>query len=237
MNNALGNTFGDGGLSDSRVADQNRIVLRPPRKDLQHTANLLFAAYDRVKFPLTRKVVQIARKSLKGLIFLLRRLIRHSLGSAEIFQRLVHALLCNPLITEELSCGGFRLEHGKQKMLGAYVFILELSSFFLCGLQRLHKNRGEMLRRGSSTLHLRHFLDRFGNLDPEVVDICPQFLQDRRHNPFAVLNQGCKEVLWLKNLIAVIRSNLLGILHGLLGFNRKFVDVHSVPSLIKKRRG
>ena len=46
---AAGEPLDDGGLADARVADEDRVVLRPPRQDLHDAADLLVAADDRVE--------------------------------------------------------------------------------------------------------------------------------------------------------------------------------------------
>src|SRR6185437_5530577 len=46
-NNALGQTFHDGSLSDTGLADKNRIVFRATRKNLHDTANLFVSPNDR----------------------------------------------------------------------------------------------------------------------------------------------------------------------------------------------
>ena len=46
---ALGQALDDGRLADARLADQHRVVLRPPRQDLDDAADLLVAADDRVE--------------------------------------------------------------------------------------------------------------------------------------------------------------------------------------------
>ena len=45
---ALGQTFGDGGLADARLADEGGVVLRPAREDLDDPLDLLLAADDGV---------------------------------------------------------------------------------------------------------------------------------------------------------------------------------------------
>ena len=44
----IGKAFGDGGLTDTRLPDEDRIVLGASREDLQHAADLIVAADDGV---------------------------------------------------------------------------------------------------------------------------------------------------------------------------------------------
>src|SRR3712207_355339 len=45
----LGEPLGDRGLADARLADQHRVVLGAPAEDLDHAADLVVAADDRVE--------------------------------------------------------------------------------------------------------------------------------------------------------------------------------------------
>ncbi len=47
--------LGDRGLADARLTDQHRVVLRAPREDLDHAANLLVAADHRIELPRLRQ--------------------------------------------------------------------------------------------------------------------------------------------------------------------------------------
>ena len=53
------NALGDGRLADARLADQNRVVLRTAREDLQHPADLLVTADHRVELSGTRLLVEV----------------------------------------------------------------------------------------------------------------------------------------------------------------------------------
>ena len=51
-NDALGEAFDDGGLTDAGFADQYRVVLGAAGENLDHAADLLVAADDRIEFAL-----------------------------------------------------------------------------------------------------------------------------------------------------------------------------------------
>ena len=51
--NAQRQSFHERGLADSRFADQNRVVLAPPGKNVHHLADFIVAATDRVDSALT----------------------------------------------------------------------------------------------------------------------------------------------------------------------------------------
>ena len=63
--------LGDRRLADARLADQHRIVLRPPAQHLHRAPDLLVAADDRVDLALARRLGQVARILLQRVIALL----------------------------------------------------------------------------------------------------------------------------------------------------------------------
>ena len=59
VDDPAGDALGDGGLADTGFADEDRVVLRAPRKDLQHAADLLVTPDDRVEFSRARLLVEV----------------------------------------------------------------------------------------------------------------------------------------------------------------------------------
>ena len=62
----------DGGLADAGLADQDRVVLRAAREDLDDAADLLVAADDRVDLAAAGEIGQVARVALQRLVLVLR---------------------------------------------------------------------------------------------------------------------------------------------------------------------
>ena len=69
LDNPQSQTLGDGRFADARLADQHRIVLGPPRKDLDHPANFLIATNDRIELALFGPGNQIDAVFFQGLKF------------------------------------------------------------------------------------------------------------------------------------------------------------------------
>ncbi len=64
----LREALGDRRLADAGVADQHRVVLRPAREHLDHAADLLVAADDRVELSLLGELRQVAAELLERLV-------------------------------------------------------------------------------------------------------------------------------------------------------------------------
>ena len=64
----LGQALHDGGLADARLTDQHRVVLGTAAQDLNHTANLLVTADDRVELAFLGGGRQVGRVLLQSLV-------------------------------------------------------------------------------------------------------------------------------------------------------------------------
>jgi hypothetical protein len=62
---ALGQTFDDGRLADAGLADENRVVLRPPREDLDDAPDLLVTPDDRIQLAFARELREVAPVALQ----------------------------------------------------------------------------------------------------------------------------------------------------------------------------
>ena len=60
VDNALGQAFGNRGLTHARLAHQQRVVLATTRKDLRYTLNLMLTPHQRIDPPLARHFIEVA---------------------------------------------------------------------------------------------------------------------------------------------------------------------------------
>ena len=83
----LGEPLDDRGLPHAGLADENGVVLRPPREDLDHAPDLLVATDDRIELPFLRERGQVAPVLLERLVGALGILRRHLLPAAHLLER------------------------------------------------------------------------------------------------------------------------------------------------------
>ena len=95
---ALGETFHNGGLTGTRLTNQNRVVLGASAQDLEHTADFLIATYHRVELSVSGSFYQVDGILAQRLVGVLARLRSHVLslakladGASEVF--FVHACI------------------------------------------------------------------------------------------------------------------------------------------------
>ena len=72
VDDAARQAFGDGGLADAGLADEQRIILLPPAKHLNGAADLGVAADQRIDFALARLLVEIDAVGVERIALLLR---------------------------------------------------------------------------------------------------------------------------------------------------------------------
>ncbi len=80
-------------LSDAGLADEHRVVLRPPRQHLDHAADFVVAADHRIELALPCDGRQVAPVPFEGLILPLGMLIGHALRPTDARQRVEDRVL------------------------------------------------------------------------------------------------------------------------------------------------
>ncbi len=127
-------------LPDSRVADQNRVVLRAAREHLDDAADLLVAADDRVELALLGGRGQVAAELLERLVGALRVLRRDALPAAHVLEA-----------REQLVAGdGVERE---QQVLGRDELVLELAHLLLGAVEDLAEGAGGLRLQVVGALH------------------------------------------------------------------------------------
>ena len=130
-----GQPLDDGRLAHARLADQHGIVLRPPRKDLDHAADLLVAADHRVELALPGPLDQVDAVALQGLELGLGVLVGHPGAAADGLQGLQEFLLGDGVELQDAGGLGVDLGQGQQQVLGRDELVLHGVGLALGGLQ------------------------------------------------------------------------------------------------------
>ena len=204
VHDLLRQPFHDGRLADTRLADQHRVVLRPPRQDLDDPLDLLLPPDDRVQLVVTRKggevaaeLVQRRRGLLRGCLRLLLGLRGGALvvtGPADLQDGLPQPVGGDVVPRQVAGHDAALLLHrGQQEVLGADVLVAHVAGLFRGVFQDLLPPLGRRdiaedqaaLSLGQALLDLRlHLRD---------VHLDPQQRLDR--HAFPVLQEGEDDVL------------------------------------------
>ena len=144
VDDALRDALDDRGLADAGLAEQGRVVLRPPREDLDRLLDLVGAADHRVELALARLLGEVAAELLQPRrARLLTRSARvHAADDRAAQLRVRDAEPLQQLPRRRL----FVTREGEQHVLGADVGGTELARLLVGGQQRGLRVRGQ--RRG-----------------------------------------------------------------------------------------
>src|SRR5258706_3063692 len=220
----------DRGLPDAGLADEHGIVLRPAREDLDHTADLLVAADDRVDLVLPREVGDVAPVLLERLVLALGVRVGDPLAAAHVAKRVQHAVATNAETLQRLSGEAGVVRHGEQHVLGGDELILELPHL----LRRLLKDASEARARADLdvALDLRLLLELGLERGRELRRLHPERAENGGHDARLLLHERQREVLDVDLAVAVLARVLLRGDQRLLGLLGELVRIdHFATSL------
>ena len=116
-------TFDNGGFADAGLADQHRIIFGAPRQHLDHPANFIVAADDRIELSFAREIGEIAAIFFQSLVFFFGVGIGNSLRAANADQGVENLIAGGAVFFEKLARFAAVLHHRQQQMLGGNIFV------------------------------------------------------------------------------------------------------------------
>ena len=209
----LGQPLGDGGLADAGLADQGRIILCPPREDLDHPLDLHGTADDRVQLVLLSQLGEVAAELVEqgGLARLLLGLlgVLFEAGLVEqAFDLAAHLLQVGPEVLEHVGRDALPLdEQAEQKVLGAHVVVAHPPGLLEGDLDDLlDPGGGDDLLDDDPLVAAEHGLDGAAHL----VDLDAQVVEDLGGQTLTFAQQAKQEMLGAD--VRMVRA--LGLLLG-----------------------
>ena len=125
LDDAPGETFGDGGLADAGLADEHRVVLGAARQHLDDASDLLVASDHRVELALAGVLGEVASVLLERLVLLLRVLAGDPVAAPDLLQRGEHGVVGDAHAAEEVADAAGHLAHRQEQVLGGQVVVGE----------------------------------------------------------------------------------------------------------------
>ena len=132
-----GQPLHDGGLADTRLPDEDGVVLRPAGQHLHDAPDLLVPADDGVQLLLAGELGEVTGVFLQGLVARLGVLVRHPLVAAHRLQRFQDPVPCHAACLQEVPRLAAGLQDCQQQVLGARELVLQGVGFLLRLVQRL----------------------------------------------------------------------------------------------------
>ena len=156
VDDAQRQTLDDRGLADAGLADQDRVVLRTPRQDLDRAADLLVAADHRVELAVARRLGEVAGIFLQRVVGVLRRHVVGGAALAERIDRGVESLRGDARLGEDAAGLAILVEsEAEQHPLDGDIAVARLLGHLLGGIEEAHQvARRLRLRGGSADLRL-----------------------------------------------------------------------------------
>src|SRR5712691_3605208 len=193
----LGETLGDRGLADARLADQRRIVLGPAREDLHHALDLGLAADDGVEGVLGGEVGEVAAELVEqrrlGRLLRGRSLFVEPALMEQAIDLAADLLEVGAQVFQDVGGDPFTFDQkAKEQVLGADVVVAHPAGFLEGDLDDLLDARGrDDLLDDDAFVPAQHRLD--GGAD--LVDLDAEVVQHLGGKAFAFAQQPKEQML------------------------------------------
>src|SRR6185436_9531993 len=124
--------------SNAGLSNEDRIVLRAPRQNLDDAANLFIAANHRIELTLTRRVGEITGVALQRLVLILGRLVGDAMRSAHLLQCSEESIAGGTNAIEQiLALRAFDVGKAQQKVFSRNELVAELTRIRLGPVEHL----------------------------------------------------------------------------------------------------
>ena len=219
-NNALCQAFHNCGLTNTRFADKNRIVLGAAAQNLNGTANLFDATNNWIKLSLASKVGHVATVLLQGLKLRLCILRGYAFIATKLVVDLFYALSGNAGVAKNPTCVSVVVCQRSEQMLGGNVGISQLSGKLLSLVDNLEK---VIANANLCSTYFWSLRDCLVYLRSDGVRICANLLQDRTQVALIAVQQRLEQVRWCNLGSLCIASNTKSCLQCFLGGYGPFI--------------
>ena len=219
-NNALCQAFHNCGLTNTRFADKNRIVLGAAAQNLNGTANLFDATNNWIKLSLASKVGHVATVLLQGFKLRLCILRGYAFITPKLVVDLLHALSSNAGVAKNPTCISVIVCQRSEQMLGGNVGISQLSGKLLGLVDNLEK---VVANANLCSAYLWSLRDRLVYLRGNCIRICANLLQDRTQVALIAVQQRLEQVRWCNLGSLYVVSNTKSCLQCFLGGYGPFI--------------
>ena len=212
-------------LAHPRLPDQHGIVLGAPRKDLDHTSDLLVAPDDWVELSALGLVDEIDPVTPQRLEFVLRGLIGHSGTSPQVLHRREQIGFADPVELQQVVRLAAALGQRQEQVLGRHELIPHRLGFPLGGLEHVGQFRAQpgcriaADARIASQFRLQHAVQ----LAPVGADL----LQQGKDDPVRFGQQGEQQVERVDFRMSLLPRELLGVLDRLLRLDGELVQANA----------
>jgi hypothetical protein len=227
IHDAKRQTFGDRGLADARLADQNGIVLRAARQYLDRAADFLVAADDGVELAGSRKFRQIPCIFLERVIAVFRRRRIGTAALTQFLDRIVEVLRTDIRIFEDApGLGAARHRQREEKQFGSHVTVARFFCQFLGGVEQPCRVGRNIHLPCARAFHARELGQRNFRLLAHQIGAAAGSGYQPRCKTFLIVHQHLQQVQRIDGLIVGTDCKALRRLNEPARPLGKLLDVH-----------
>ncbi len=220
----LGEALGDGRLADAGLADEDRVVLRPPAEDLDDPADLVVAPDDRVELAGAGLAGQVAAVLLERGVRALRVLRGDSLAAADALERLQEGLLAGTRGARGSAWASPPASAiAEEQVLGRDVVVAQATGLRLGALD---DGLGPRVEAERAALDAGTPGQRRGDLAAERGQVDAEATERLGRDAVVGLDEGAEQVLGVEDRAVQPLRGRLGGDDGLLGLLGEAIELH-----------
>ena len=221
---ALCQTFHDGGLTGTRFTDEDRVVLRAAREDLQYTTDFIVAADDGVELSLAGIVDEVLGILRERLVVLVTAHRLHLLSLSQFGDGLLQAFLGNAGILHDAASGRVDLQECQQHGFTRNELVARLLGSVHSALQHL---TGRVREIGLAALYAWQMRDLAFHQAFHLLAVHAQLAKEEVGDVLGLLHDAVEQVDRLDGLLTCRLRTSCCSLYGFLRFDCKLVECHN----------
>ena len=228
-------SFGDGGLADTSLTNQHRVVLALTAQNADNVADLAVTADNRVQLVGAGHLHKVLTVLFQRVVGVLRVITRHPLIATHCTKGLHKFLGCDAKSLKYFAGSLTRaLQNAQENVLHADIFILHLLGLLLRCIEGAVEVIGDvdLLRVAAGAGHAGQCLHPLQSRLRKGVRVGAHGLQHLWNQTILLLGQCGQQVLLLHCVVGIFHRDALCSLQSLTGFLCHLFDVHSAYLLI-----
>ena len=213
VDDALGESLGDCGLSDSWLADENGVVLGPALEHLHRAPNLVVPADDGIELALFGPCGEIDGELLEGLPVLLRVRILHRLTTPDCVYRLDDGVFAGTALREQPSGRARVADRREHHQIARNEAVRALLGELVRHVEQARQIAADVHVAGGPG-DRRNSLDEHPEAGPQLVDVQLGLVEQRANGAVALIEERDEEVGGLDELVVAPHGQAAGIRKG-----------------------
>ena len=224
---SLGKPLCDRRLADTRLSDQDRVVLCFPGKDPDYIPDLRIPPDHRIQFVFSGPLHQICSVLRKGIIGILRIISRDGSGFHFCqFGRKCRS--CDGMIREDPFDGrGRRRKNAEHQVFHGDISVSALLCSLFCCIEDF-SGLGRHIQFTVSAAHARKSRNHCVQLRENRIAVYAHFPEKRRDQPAVLVDQRVKQVLRCERAVAVFFCHRPRCLQRIDAFLCKILCIHQI---------